>query len=104
MSHRNTVELLDCRDCCTVRRSPWTALRPGVVQYGEFHSAEHAGGETVSMAITTVLSRRCTAVKNLKYSYHCEFVRDVHAPPLRPCMGSLAIWICLGDGSLAGAT
>jgi hypothetical protein len=42
----------------TVRRSPWTALRPGVVQHGEFHSAEHAGGETVSMAITSVLSRR----------------------------------------------
>ena len=43
---------------CTVSRSPWTALHPGVVQHGEFHSAEHAGGETVSMAITTVLSRR----------------------------------------------
>ena len=42
----------------TVSRSPWTALRPGVVQHGEFHSAEHAGGETVSMAITSVLSRR----------------------------------------------
>jgi hypothetical protein len=42
----------------TVRRSPWTALRPGVLQHGEFHSAEHADGETVSMAITSVLSRR----------------------------------------------
>ena len=52
------VELLDCRDCCTVHRSPCTALRPGVVQHGELHRAEHAGGETVSMAITTVLSRR----------------------------------------------
>ena len=30
----------------------------GVVQHGESHSAEHAGGETVSVAITTVLSRR----------------------------------------------
>ena len=53
--------LLDCacRDCCTMRlKSPWTALRLGVVQHSEFHSAEHAGGETVSMAITTVLSRR----------------------------------------------
>ena len=29
----------------TVSRSPWTALRPGVVQHGEFHSAEQAGGE-----------------------------------------------------------
>jgi hypothetical protein len=42
----------------TVSRSPWTALRPGVVQHGEFHSAEHAGGETVSTAKTTVLTRR----------------------------------------------
>jgi hypothetical protein len=42
----------------SMSRSPWTALRPGVVQHGEFHSAEHAGGETVSMAITTVLSRQ----------------------------------------------
>ena len=50
--------LLDCHDCCTVSRSPWTTLRPGVVQHGESHSAEHAGGETVSMAIATVLSRR----------------------------------------------
>ena len=29
-----------------------------VAQHGESHSAEHAGGETVSVAITTVLSRR----------------------------------------------
>ena len=58
LSHRSRVELLDCRDSCTVRRSPWTALRPGVVQHGEFHSAEQAGGETVSMAITTALSHR----------------------------------------------
>jgi hypothetical protein len=43
-----------------VRTSPWTALRPGAVQHGEFHCAEHAGGETVSMAITSVLSRRPT--------------------------------------------
>ena len=42
----------------SLRRSPWTALHLGVVQHGESHSAEHAGGETVSMAITTALSRR----------------------------------------------
>jgi hypothetical protein len=42
----------------TVSRSPWIALHPGVVQHGEFHSAEHAGGETVSTAKTTVLTRR----------------------------------------------
>jgi hypothetical protein len=29
-----------------------------VIQNGEFHSAEHAGGETVSMAIATMLSQR----------------------------------------------
>ena len=57
---------LDCRDCCTVRRSPWTALRSGVVQHGEFHSAEHAGGEIASMAITTVLSRRSTRRVSLR--------------------------------------
>ena len=67
-------------------RSPSTALCLGVVQDGEFHSTEHAGGGTVSMAITAVLSRWSaritadpTAVKNLKYVYHCEFVRDARA-------------------------
>jgi hypothetical protein len=39
---------------------PWTTLRLGIVQHDEFHSAEHAGGETVSMAITTVLSQWST--------------------------------------------
>ena len=33
-------------------------MHPGVVQHGEFHSAEQAGGETVSMAIPTALSHR----------------------------------------------
>ena len=66
---RSKVELLDCRDCCIVHRSRWTALRPGVVQHGEFHNAEHASGETVSMAITTVLTAVADGPRG---AYHCE--------------------------------
>ena len=47
-------------------------MRPGVVQHGEFHSAEQAGGETVSMAITTVLSQRYVyGYARSRGAYHC---------------------------------
>jgi hypothetical protein len=79
-----------------VSRSPWTALRPGVVQHGEFHSAEHAGGGDCEhcknhSTLPTVRAARITPAdptlrwlktKNIRISVN-EVVRDVHAPPAR---------------------